>query len=53
MSSEHRILCNGHGERVAVKRPQGEVSYELVGDVGAVSWRLSPADLRRSATPRG
>lgn len=54
VSSEHRILCNGHGERVVVKRPQGEVSYELGGDdVGAVAWRLAPADLRRSAAPHG
>ncbi|MFG3222482.1 hypothetical protein [Streptomyces sp. NPDC048185] len=42
----HRLPCNTGSELVAVKRPRGEVSYEIASDgpdVGAVAWNLSRA----------
>ncbi|WP_225631339.1 hypothetical protein [Streptomyces solaniscabiei] len=41
-----RLPCNTSGDLVAVKRPRGEVTYEIASDgtgAGAVAWNLSEA----------
>ncbi|MEU6106247.1 hypothetical protein [Streptomyces flaveolus] len=41
-----RLPCDTSGDLVAVKRPRGEVTYEIASDgtgVGAVAWNLSEA----------
>ncbi|MFD5449363.1 hypothetical protein [Streptomyces sp. NPDC127100] len=45
-TTTRRLPCNTGGELVAVKRPRGEVTYEISAaepDVGAVAWNVSEA----------
>ncbi|CAM5227208.1 hypothetical protein [Streptomyces griseomycini] len=45
-TTTHRLPCNTGNELVAVKRPRGEVTYEIAStgpDAGAVAWNLSEA----------